>query len=176
MLWQTPVQSLAELARSFRASWTGMVLLAPFEVFSHAILAGDLFPDLVCWGAAALAIDLGLLVLIFKLDADYLEAAAAISQKVYETVAAMKQGGGMALPASQNAAQIRAPPVSLAGRGRAARVAADSAGDAHVQVCPDHLDLWHRRRACASWRSFVPSETQRPAISYRSWASGSWRT
>ena len=61
-----------------------MVLLAPFEVFSHTILAATLFPELVCWGAAALAIDALLLALIFKLDADYLESAAAISQKLYE--------------------------------------------------------------------------------------------
>ena len=51
MLWQTPLQSPAELARSLRGSWTGMVLLAPFEVFSHAILAGRVFPELVCWSA-----------------------------------------------------------------------------------------------------------------------------
>ena len=51
MLWQTPLQSPAELARSLRGSWAGMVLLAPFEVFSHAILAKNWFPELVCWSA-----------------------------------------------------------------------------------------------------------------------------
>ena len=84
MLMQTPVQSPSELARHFRSSWTGMVLLAPFEVFSHTIMAPRVFPDLVCWGAGSLAIDALLLALIFKLDADYLESAAAISQKLYE--------------------------------------------------------------------------------------------
>ena len=71
------------------------MLLAPFEVFSHAILAAELFPDLVCWGAAALAIDARLAGPVFKLDADYLESAAAISQKLYEKVQRMKQGGGI---------------------------------------------------------------------------------
>ena len=107
MLWQTRVESPAELARSFRGSWTGRVVLAPFEVFSHTILAREWFPELVCWGAAALAIDAGLLALVFKLDADYLEMAAAVSAKVYERIQRIKQGGGIATPASAKAARIR---------------------------------------------------------------------
>ncbi len=107
MLWQTPLQSPAELARSLRGSWAGMVLLAPFEVFSHAILAKNWFPDLVCWSAGALAIDLALLALIFRLDADYIESAAHVSQKLYEKIQQMKQGGGIALPASAKAARMR---------------------------------------------------------------------
>jgi len=109
MLWQAPVQSVAELAHHFRATWTGMVLLAPFEVFSHAILAGNWFPDLVGWAAGAAAIDLALLALILRLDADYLEAAAAISQKVYERIQRARQGGGFALPSSKNAARLHLP-------------------------------------------------------------------
>jgi hypothetical protein len=107
MMWQTPVQNPAELVRRFRASWSGMVLLAPFEIFTHAILARRLFPDLISWSAGALAIDLGLLALVFRLDADYLESAAALSQKVYDKIQRMKQGGGIALPVSKRAAKIR---------------------------------------------------------------------
>ncbi len=109
MLWQTPMESIPELAWSFRSTWTGRVLLAPFEVFSHAILADAFFPDLVCWGAAAAAIDLGLLVLVLKLDADYLEGAAAVSQKLYERIRRARQGGGIALPTSKSAARLRIP-------------------------------------------------------------------
>jgi hypothetical protein len=109
MLWQTPVQSPAELARNFRASWTGMVVLAPFEVFSHAILATRVFPDLICWSAGGLAINLALLALIFRLDADYLESAAAVSQKLYEKIQRMKQGGGVSFPVSEKAARTRLP-------------------------------------------------------------------
>ena len=116
-----------------------MVLLAPFEVFSHAILAADWFPELVCWGGGALAIDLGLLALIFKLDADYLESAAAISQKLYEKIQRMKQGGGIVAAGFAEGGEHPPAPVSLAGRGRSAGVAADPDGHAHLQVCPDHL-------------------------------------
>jgi hypothetical protein len=109
MLWQTPVQSPSELAQHFRSSWSGMVLLAPFEVFSHAIMAPHVFPELLCWGAAAFAIDALLLALVFKLDADFIESAAAISQKLYEKVQRMKQGGGIVLPTSQKAASFKVP-------------------------------------------------------------------
>ena len=106
---QIPAQSIFELVNGFLNTWPALVVLAPFKVFSNTILADRLFPDLVCWGAAAAAIDLGLLVLILKLDADYLESAAAISQKIYEQLRRSKQGGGIALPASQGSLKFRVP-------------------------------------------------------------------
>jgi Putative ABC exporter len=115
VLFQTPVQNVAEIALRFRSSWTGRILLAPFEVFSHAILAPQWFPDLLSWSAGAAAIDLGLLALILKLDADYLESAAAISQKIYDRLQRMKQGGGFTLPASKTAARIQVRPFPWLG-------------------------------------------------------------
>ena len=106
---QAQAQGISELVRSFLYSWPAMVVLAPFKVFSNTILADRLFPDLVCWGAAAAAIDLGLLIFLLKLDADYLESAAAISQKLYEQVRRTKQGGGIAMPASQGSLKFRIP-------------------------------------------------------------------
>ncbi len=109
VLLQTPVHGFSEIVERFRESWSGRILLAPLEVFSHVIAAARWFPDLLCWSAAAAAIDLGLLALILKLDADYLESAAAISQKVYDKLQRMKQGGGFAMPVSQKAARIQVP-------------------------------------------------------------------
>ncbi len=106
MLFQTPIQSIPEMARSLRGSWTGRVVLAPFEVFSHTILANGFFPDLVCWGAGGAAIDLALLVLVLKLDADYIEGAAAVSQKMYERIQRARQQGGFS-PAPKNAGRLR---------------------------------------------------------------------
>jgi ABC-2 type transport system permease protein len=118
MLWQMPGQSLAELAWKFRTTAAGQVVLAPFEVFSHAILARNFFPGLVGWGAAATAIDAALLFLIVRLDADYLEGAASISQKLYEKMQRARKGGGFALPTSKNAARLRIPKLPwLAGAG-----------------------------------------------------------
>jgi hypothetical protein len=115
LLWQARVRTVAELALEFSQTWPGMVVLAPLQVFSHAILAKRLFPDLVCWSAGAAAIDLGLLVLILKLDADYLEAAAAISQKLYERMQRVRQGGGITLPASRAATRLSLPSLPWAG-------------------------------------------------------------
>jgi hypothetical protein len=115
VLLQAPAQSFSEIAERFRASWTGMILLAPLEVFSHAILARKWFPDLLGWSAAAAAIDLGLLALILKLDADYLESAAAISQKLYDKLQRLRQGGGVVLPVSSQSARYRIPPFPWLG-------------------------------------------------------------
>jgi hypothetical protein len=112
---QAQAQGISELVRSFLYSWPAMVVLAPFKVFSKTILAEDVFPDLVCWGTAAAAIDLGLLILILKLDADYLEAAAAISQQLYEQLRRTKQGGGIAMPASQRSLKYRIPKLPWLG-------------------------------------------------------------
>jgi hypothetical protein len=118
MLLQAHPSSIALLAQQFRSTWTGVALLAPFEVFSHAILADRWFPDLVCWAGAAAAIDLGLLTLVLKLDADYLEAAAGASQQVYEKLQRARQKGGLGLPVSRRAPRFRLPqPPGLWGAG-----------------------------------------------------------
>lgn len=85
----------ANLIASFRSTWPGRILLSPFEVFSNAMLAERWFPDLVGWATAAFLIDVGLLWLVLKLDADYFEWSAAISEWVYEMQQTARRGGGM---------------------------------------------------------------------------------
>jgi hypothetical protein len=84
-----------QVLRGFRDSSAGLILLAPFEVFSRTILAERLFPDLLLWGGLALTIDLALLAIVLRLDANYLEAAAAVSQKLYGRLEQMKRSGSM---------------------------------------------------------------------------------
>jgi hypothetical protein len=111
-------QSLREIAVNLRQSAIFGVLLAPFEVFARTIFAERGFPDFVGWAAAALVIDAALLALVLKLDANYIESAATISQKVYERVRRTKQGGGVAMPVGSGAARLRLPPLPwLAGAG-----------------------------------------------------------
>jgi hypothetical protein len=104
---QAQVQNVNELALLFRQTWAGKILLAPFLVFSFTIMAGRGFPDLALWGASSAAIDLGLLALVVRLDADYLESAAAVSQKVYEQVMRARQSGGLAIPSTGKGRRIR---------------------------------------------------------------------
>jgi Putative ABC exporter len=101
------VLHFAELATSFGTTWPGRVMLAPFEVFSHATLAGRWFPDLVGWAGAAVAIDLGLLMLVLKLDADYLEWSAAISDWVYELQQRVRKSGGLTVRPAWGGFQVR---------------------------------------------------------------------
>ncbi len=104
---KTPGESIGQLIANLRESPIFVVLLAPFEVFTRVIFAARWFPDFAMWTAGALAIDAALLWLVFRLDADYIESAATISQKVYERVRRTKQGGGVAMPAGAGAARLR---------------------------------------------------------------------
>ncbi len=82
-----------------------------------------------------------MLVLIFRLDADYLESAAAVSQKLYEKVQQMKQGGGIALPASAKAASIRLPRFPWLGGAGPLAWRQILIADAHVEVSPSSSRL-----------------------------------
>jgi hypothetical protein len=111
-------QGFAEILASLQQSAIFRVLLAPFEVFTRAMFAERWLPDLVGWAAGALAIDVGLLIVVLKLDADYIESAATISQKVYERMRRTKQGGGIAMPVGPRAGRLRVPQLPwLAGTG-----------------------------------------------------------
>ncbi len=109
VLRRSPGRTFAEILAHLRDSPVFVALLAPFDVFTRAIFAARWFPDFAVWAAAALAIDLALLWLVFRLDAGYIESAATISQKVYERIRRTKQGGGVALPPGAGAARLRVP-------------------------------------------------------------------
>ncbi len=100
-------QGAPKLMAVIRESPALRILVAPFEVYTRTALAGRLFPDLIGWGTAAFAINAALVAILLRLDRDYLETAAAISQRVYERVQRMKQGGGFAMPVGKSAARVR---------------------------------------------------------------------
>jgi hypothetical protein len=117
-LARRPVLGALALADGMRSTWAGTLVLAPSTVFTNVMFARNWFPDLVAWAALALSIDLVLLIAVVRLDADYLEAAAATSEKVYEQLRRNKQGGGFAMPVHAQAWRIRLPdPRHLGGIG-----------------------------------------------------------
>jgi hypothetical protein len=59
------------------------VVLAPFRPFVLAFTAERLWPDLLAWGTLGLALDLAMIGLILKLDAEYLETSAHASARLY---------------------------------------------------------------------------------------------
>lgn len=86
-----------KLAQAVHSSRIGSILLSPLEAFGRVFVASRWWPNGLIYTAAALGIN-GLLVLVvFYLDADYLEAAAAKSQKVHERAQRLRKGGLSAL-------------------------------------------------------------------------------
>lgn len=106
----------AELASEFRASGIGRVLLAPFEVFAHIVVAPTLFPDALPWTGLAMAMIALLVLVVMWLDAQYLETAATAGQRMYARVQRVRRGMGP-LRAYRGVAWRLPPPPRLGGAG-----------------------------------------------------------
>jgi hypothetical protein len=91
---QARTQGLDGFVAGLQSSPAGQVVLAPFNVFSRAVTAPRLWPELPLWGGLALGIDLVLIGLVLRLDASYEEASYAASQKRYEKLQRARTGGG----------------------------------------------------------------------------------
>jgi hypothetical protein len=100
------LEPLAILARVEQSSVVQFAL-SPLRWFVEAFAAERLWPDLVKWTALAFAVDAAMLVLIFSLDAQYLEAAAASSAKIYAKIEQMRRGGLAATTLSSKPGQKR---------------------------------------------------------------------
>jgi hypothetical protein len=72
-------------------------LLEPFRWFAQAFTAETFWPDFACWGGLSLAVVLALLLLIFALDAHYLESAATASERLYAQLQRLRTGGAAAV-------------------------------------------------------------------------------
>jgi hypothetical protein len=70
-------------------------VLMPLGWFAQTIAAEN-FRDLLAYGARALGLDAALVVLVFALDADYLEASAAASERTYARLQRVRQAGASA--------------------------------------------------------------------------------
>lgn len=77
----------------FQSSAGGTLLLAPFAVFAHIFLAQSIFPELSAWASLGLAMDLGLLALVIKLDRYSCEASTAASLQAYKRWDRARRGG-----------------------------------------------------------------------------------
>ncbi len=82
-----------ELIGQMAAAPVWQTVSTPLRWFFDAFLAERLWPDLIVYGSLALAVDLVLLVIVFALDADYLEAAAASSARIYAQIQRFRRGG-----------------------------------------------------------------------------------
>jgi hypothetical protein len=70
-----------------------LVVLEPLRWFIETLTAGRLWPDFLQYFALSAAVDLALVVLVFVLDVQYLEASAAASAKIYAQIQRARSGG-----------------------------------------------------------------------------------
>jgi hypothetical protein len=105
--WVTAHGSM-DAVYQFRYSDLGQNLLAPFDPFGRAITASDA-GELARAGGEAVLIDLGLLLVVVLLDANYLEAATAASQRRYAQVQRIR-GGSLLSSGVKGEASWRLPP------------------------------------------------------------------
>jgi hypothetical protein len=69
------------------------VVLAPLRWFVEAFTAERLWPDLARWAVLGLAADAALLGVVLALDAQYLETAAAASERLYARLERLRATG-----------------------------------------------------------------------------------
>lgn len=107
---------LLEVMRQFARSHWGTILLAPFAVFTRALTASGT-AELVKCGLEAALVDLLLLAVVVKLDANYLEAAAGATQRRYERLRRMRAGSLMSIGAGKTGRRRLPQPPFLWGAG-----------------------------------------------------------
>lgn len=100
-----PEEMLDELNHS--PVW--QVIQTPFSWFVKAFRAQQVWPDLVHYGLLALVVNIFLIAVIFALDAQYLEASAAASEKQYQRMQRLRSGQGMLAGASGSTARFTLP-------------------------------------------------------------------
>jgi putative ABC exporter len=101
---------------AFRDTDIGNVVLSPFEPFGDAMTADSLV-DFTSAAGEAIAIIIGLLLVVVLLDANYLEAALSASQRRYAQIQRIR-GGSLLNSSLKGDVKWRLPaPVWLGGAG-----------------------------------------------------------
>ncbi len=83
----------AELLHKVTSSPALEIASLPFRPFVMAFTAEQLWPDLAEWALLAGVIDLALLGLVLALNAQFLEASATASTRIYARIQKARQGG-----------------------------------------------------------------------------------
>jgi hypothetical protein len=107
--WRMQGRSWFELAEQLPRSGAGRVLLAPLRVFAQ-IAAAEAPGEGVGWVALALAMVLGTYAAAIALDANYLEASAAVSRRVQERFKRIATGGSRRRGRTRRASGLAALP------------------------------------------------------------------
>jgi Putative ABC exporter len=85
--------SQQELLDQVEQSPVIQTLLSPLRWYVEVFISSQLWPDLVHWSALVLALNAGLLLMVFYLlDAPYLEVTAAASERMFARMQMMRSG------------------------------------------------------------------------------------
>ena len=76
-------RGFVEAAHVLRVSTFGYWLFLPLEPLVRTIVAERIFPDFIGWAAAGTALDLVMLMLVVRIDVNFLESSVSASQKRY---------------------------------------------------------------------------------------------
>jgi len=96
-VWQIMRNGGADTALSplqqFRVSLPGRAVLGVFNIFGRIFTSQMIFPELAVWTLLGATINVALIALAMRLDADYAEASVIHSQKMYERIQRARRGG-----------------------------------------------------------------------------------
>jgi hypothetical protein len=84
---------LAVAFAQFQASFGGTLLLAPFHVYAHIFLAQSNYPELLAWAMLGLAMNLGLVAAVIRLDRHAYEPSTAASLELHQRWDRARRGG-----------------------------------------------------------------------------------
>ncbi|HET9943143.1 MAG TPA: putative ABC exporter domain-containing protein, partial [Terriglobia bacterium] len=113
-----PVGDPIAILQEFARTPIGRIVLAPFQLFSRTIAAERFFPDFLAWGSLALGLNAALLVLTLRLDTDFYERSAAVSEKVYRALENARRGQAWMSLSKPSVMRWRVPmPARLRGAG-----------------------------------------------------------
>jgi len=89
----TEVTEIKQWIELVSNSTVGQIVLAPFDIFRNTVFATE-FTSFMCWGGIAALINIGLVCCALVLDANYLETAAKVSDRIYTKL--KRKGAGAA--------------------------------------------------------------------------------
>lgn len=102
-----------EAVGEFDASPIGRLVLSPFQPFGQMMIS-EHAPDLLNWAALAALLDGGLVLLVFLLDAHYIETAMAASERRYAKLKRVRAGAFLSMGVSKTS-QWQLPQLPWAG-------------------------------------------------------------
>jgi hypothetical protein len=68
------------------------IFVLPFQPFVNAFTSERFWPDLMFWSAVSAVVDLGLVVVVLALNAQFLEASASASARIYARIRRARRG------------------------------------------------------------------------------------